>query len=38
MNTYFMEWYDREAEKMTTIKINEAQTKLMNYIFLNQGI
>ena len=32
MKTYFLKWYDSEYEEMTTIKINESQKNLIDYL------
>lgn len=38
MKTYFMKWYDGEFEEMTTLKINDKQKDLMDYLFEVLGL
>ena len=32
MQNYFMEWYDKQMETMTTFRINDKQKNLMEFL------
>lgn len=33
METYIFDWYDKDTEKRTVMRLNEEQVKLLNYLF-----
>ena len=38
MENYFMEWYDKQMETMTTFRINDKQKNLMEFLLRERSL